>query len=227
MFKEKHMINKVSLDKATYRSASHTDPTLLGVTLDFEAGKINYIYNPDREHWKQSVKILSGSTELQVGRLLINDLDASTYFTKVNLSNVITFNFSVLFPRDTIKNIVTQRNNDIDEQRLSQITMQLGLNEFIHGLPGGLNHRLMDFEDELYDRDLMQKLDLARTLYSQADFKVLQDPSLILQPRQWVWVYRELAAQAQSGKVIIIIGNSRNAQKLFPNVTKISKGLVS
>ena len=105
--------------------------------------------------------------------------------------------------------------------------MQLGLNEFIHGLPRGLDHRLMDFEDELYDRDLMQKLDLARTLYSQADFKVLQDPSLILQPRQWVWVYRELAAQAHSGKVIIIIGNSRNAQKLFPNVTKISKGLVS
>lgn len=227
MFQEKRAITKVSLEKATYRSPLNVDPTLLGVTLDFEPEKVSYLYNPDREHWDQTVKILAGITNLQVGRVLINDIDASTYFNKVDLSNVVTFNFASVFPRDTIKNIITQRNIRVDKMRLANITEGLGLDLWLQRLPGGLDYRLRDFEDDQFTKSQMQMLDLARTLYSDADLKVLQDPKTLLQPRQWVVVYRELIKQAKSGKVIIIIGDDEKAGKIYPKVTKILNGLVN
>lgn len=148
---------------------------LENINLKIESGQKIAIMGSDGSGKSTLLKILTGAYQPTEGLLLINRIPMSNY----NITNLrsymgIYFSQQDIFQGTLMENI-TMGNQQIAWSEVVEIARELGFEDFISNLPGGLDHHIDPVGKKL-SRNSIQKILLLRMLVLQPKLILMEEP---------------------------------------------------
>jgi ATP-binding cassette subfamily B protein len=176
---------ELRLENVSFRYPGAERDTLCGLNLTLHPGEKLAIVGLNGAGKTTLVKLMCGFLDPTAGRVLldgrdIRDYNRADYYA---MFSAVFQNFTLL--PGTIAVNVAQREADIDQARLMDCLEKAGLRPKIESLSRGWDTLL---QREVYDEAIMlsggetQRLMLARALYKNAPFVVLDEPTAALDP---------------------------------------------
>lgn len=166
------------------------------------------------------VKLLLRFFDIDSGEILYNSVNIKK-ISKKSLYEKITgvFQDFAIMPFTIKENIIG--NKDYEEEKTSEIIERLDLCEKIKELPKGLDTYLnKDIYEDATDLSLgqKQKLAIARALYQDADFLILDEPTASLDPLAESKIYEHFNEMTEDKTAIFIshrMSSSRFTDKIL------------
>ena len=176
---------ELRLEDVSFRYPGAEKFTLEHINLTLHPGEKLAVVGLNGAGKTTLIKLLCGFYDPTEGRVTldgkdIRDYNRTDYYT---LFSAVFQTFSLL--AGTIKANVAQREDDIDMERVKDCIAKAGLTEKIESLPEGYDTRL---DRTIYEDATMlsggetQRLMLARALYKNAPFVMLDEPTAALDP---------------------------------------------
>ncbi len=216
---------EIKLEHVSFRYPGADADTLSDIDLTLHPGEKLAIVGLNGAGKTTLVKLICGFLDPTEGRVLLNgrdvrDFNRVDYYT---LFSAVFQNFSLLAA--SIAANVAQDTTDIDLDRVKNCVDKAGLRKKIESLPGGYDTLL---GREVYDDAILlsggetQRLMLARALYKDAPFIILDEPTAALDPiaeadmynkynemtngRSSVYISHRLASTRFCDRIILIDG---------------------
>ena len=171
------------------------------------------------------VKILLRFFDIDSGEILYNGVNINKIIKK-SLHEKITgvFQDFAIMPFTIKENIIA--NKEYKEEKTSEIIRQLDLDEKIKELPNGINTYLnKDIYENATDLSLgqKQKLAIARALYQDADFLILDEPTASLDPLSESKIYEHFNEMTE-GKTAIFISHRMSSSRFTDKILLLDGG---
>ncbi|WP_308652425.1 ABC transporter ATP-binding protein [uncultured Anaerococcus sp.] len=171
------------------------------------------------------VKLLLRFFDIDSGEILYNGVNIKN-ISKKSLYDKITgvFQDFSIMPFTIRENIIG--NKDYVEEKTSEIIKQLDLCEKIKELPHGINTYLnKDIYENATDLSLgqKQKLAIARALYQDADFLILDEPTASLDPLAESKIYEHFNEMTE-GKTAIFISHRMSSSRFTDKILLLDGG---
>lgn len=176
---------EIRLENVSYRYPGSDKDVLKNINLTVRPGEKIAVVGLNGAGKTTLVKLICGFLDPIEGRVLLDGRDIREY----NRADYYKM-FSAVFQKfslfaGSIATNVAQSENDIDMERVKDCIKKAGLDKKIESLPDGYNTML---NRTVYEDAVMlsggetQKLMLARALYKNAPFIVLDEPTAALDP---------------------------------------------
>lgn len=185
---------EIRLENVSFRYSGSQQDALSHINLTLHPGEKLAVVGLNGAGKTTLVKLICGFLDPTEGRVLldgrdIRDLNRRDYYT---LFSAVFPNFSLLAGSIAVN--VAQTETDIDMERVKKCVEEAGLLEKIASLPEGsetcLNREV--YEDAvLLSGGETQRLMLARALYKEAPFLLLDEPTAALDPIAESELYRK------------------------------------
>lgn len=174
------------------------------------------------------VKLLCGFYDPDEGRVLLNGVDIRQFDRRAyyDLFSAVFQEASVLDV--TVAEHVAQRVENIDLAKVSDCLDKAGLTAKVEGLPQGLQTHVgkIAFLDGVeFSGGEMQRLMLARALYKDAPFIILDEPTAALDPIAEAEIYEKFDAIA-GDKTAIYISHRLSSCKFCDEIAVFHGGAV-
>ena len=171
------------------------------------------------------VKLLLRFFDIDSGEILYNGVNIKK-ISKKSLYEKITgvFQDFAIMPFTIKENIIG--NKDYEEEKTSEIIERLDLCEKIKELPKGLDTYLnKDIYENATDLSLgqKQKLAIARALYQDADFLILDEPTASLDPLAESKIYEHFNEMTE-GKTAIFISHRMSSSRFTDKILLLDGG---
>ena len=171
------------------------------------------------------VKILLRFFNIDSGEILYNGVNINK-ISKMSLYEKITgvFQDFSIMPFTIRENIIA--NKDFNEDKTDEIIRRLDLDEKIKELPNGLDTYLnKDIYENATDLSLgqKQKLAIARALYQDADFLILDEPTASLDPLAESKIYEHFNEMTE-GKTAIFISHRMSSSRFTDKILLLDGG---
>ena len=176
---------ELQLEDVSFRYPKAEKDTLSHINLTLHPGEKLAIVGLNGAGKTTIIKLLCGFLDPTEGRVLLNGIDIRNYNRRdyYKMFSAVFQSFSLLAA--SVAANVAQSVDDIDMDRVARCVEQAGLTEKIKSLPDGYETKL---NREIYnDATLLsggetQRLMLARALYKDAPFVMLDEPTAALDP---------------------------------------------
>ena len=176
---------ELTLENVSFRYPNAEDYTLKNINLTLRPGEKIAVVGLNGAGKTTLVKLMCGLYDPTEGRILLNGADIKEFNRReyYKLFTAVFQQFN-LVPATVAQNIA-QSVEDIDVQRVWKCLEDAGLSEKIRALPKGLDNLL---DRNIYDDAAefsggeTQRLILARALYKNAPFIILDEPTAALDP---------------------------------------------
>lgn len=176
---------EIRLENVSFRYPGADRDTLSGINLTLHPGEKLAVVGLNGAGKTTLIKLICGFLDPTEGRVLLNgkdirELNRADYYT---MFSAVFQDFSVL--AGTIAANVAQTEDGIDMERVRDCVEKAGLRAKIEALPQAYETRL---NRVIYDDAILlsggetQRLMLARALYKNAPFIVLDEPTAALDP---------------------------------------------
>ncbi len=176
---------ELKLENVSYRYQGADKDTLTNINLTLHHGEKLAIVGLNGAGKTTLIKLLCGFLDPTEGRVLLNgkdirDFNRADYYT---MFSAVFQSFSLL--AGTIAMNIAQTVTDIDMERVMECAQKAGLGKKIESLPDGYETYL---NRQIYEDAIMlsggetQRLMLARALYKNAPFIILDEPTAALDP---------------------------------------------
>lgn len=171
------------------------------------------------------VKLLLRFFDIDSGEILYNGINIKN-ISKRSLYEKISgvFQDFSIMPFTIKENIIG--NKEFDKKKTGQIIKQLDLDEKIRELPKGLDTYLnKDIYENATDLSLgqKQKLAIARALYQNADFLILDEPTASLDPLAESKIYEHFNEMTK-GKTAIFISHRMSSSRFTDKILLLDNG---
>ncbi len=171
------------------------------------------------------VKLLLRFFDIDSGEILYNGVNIKK-ISKKSLYEKITgvFQDFAIMPFTIKENIIG--NKDYEEEKTSEIIERLDLCEKIKELPKGLDTYLnKDIYEDATDLSLgqKQKLAIARALYQDADFLILDEPTASLDPLAESKIYEHFNEMTED-KTAIFISHRMSSSRFTDKILLLDEG---
>ena len=171
------------------------------------------------------VKLLLRFFDIDSGEILYNGVNINK-ISKKSLYKKITgvFQDFAIMPFTIKENIIA--NKDYEEEETSEIIERLDLGEKIKELPNGIDTYLnKDIYENSTDLSLgqKQKLAIARALYQDADFLILDEPTASLDPLAESKIYEHFNEMTE-GKTAIFISHRMSSSRFTDKILLLDGG---
>ena len=171
------------------------------------------------------VKILLRFFDIDSGEILYNGVNINK-ISKKSLYEKITgvFQDFSIMPFTIKENIIA--NKEYEEEKTTRIIEQLDLAEKVGELPNGINTYLnKDIYENATDLSLgqKQKLAIARALYQDADFVILDEPTASLDPLSESKIYEHFNEMTE-GKTAIFISHRMSSSRFTDKILLLDGG---
>ena len=176
---------EIRLECVSFRYPGAEQDTLTNINLTLHPGEKLAVVGLNGAGKTTLIKLICGFLDPTEGRVLldgkdIRDYDRMDYYT---MFSAVFQDFSLL--AGTIATNVAQNNVDIDMERVRECVEKAGLRTKVETLPDGyetyLNREVYE-EATLLSGGETQRLMLARALYKNAPFIILDEPTAALDP---------------------------------------------
>lgn len=171
------------------------------------------------------VKILLRFFDIDSGEILYNGVNIKKISKKSLYEKIsgVFQDFSIM-PFTIKENIIT--NKAFSENKTDEIIKQLDLDQKIKGLTRGINTYLnKDIYENATDLSLgqKQKLAIARALYQDADFLILDEPTASLDPLAESKIYEHFNEMTR-GKTAIFISHRMSSSRFTDKILLLDGG---
>ncbi|AWW29633.1 ABC transporter ATP-binding protein [Echinicola strongylocentroti] len=164
----------LSFKKATFRHKGQTAPLFSDLDLKIPA-RARAVLNSKTGTGKSTLlQIMAGVQDLESGDILLNDISYSVLSRKsLHQKLGIVFASNQIFEGSIRENILVGR--EVSEKALLAVLRDLELEDYIKGLPNGLE-TILDSGGRRTPRCIIQKIHLARAICHGPGLLLMEDP---------------------------------------------------
>lgn len=217
---------ELKLENVSFRYPGAEKDTLTNINLTLHPGEKLAVVGVNGAGKTTLIKLLCGFLDPTEGRVLLNGTDIRRYnrcdYYRMFSAVFQTFN---LLP-STIAANIAQSEDNIDRERVKVCAGMAGLCEKIESLPQGYDTRL---NRDIYEDAVMlsggetQRLMLARALYKDAPFIILDEPTAALDPISESELYQKYH-EMTNGKSSVYISHRLASTRFCDRIIMIADG---
>lgn len=202
-------------------------PVLEHVTLSFAVGEKTALVGRNGAGKTTLIKLLCRLYEPTSGYITLNGIDIRKYSYKE-----YTQAFSVVFQDFHLFSLPLDENiaagTEIDEAALQSSLAKVGLTECVQRLPQGTHTRLYNNNGAGVDLSggEAQRTAIARALYKDAPFVILDEPTAALDPIAEAEIYEQFS-QMISGKTAVYISHRMSSCKFCDCIVVLDHGRIA
>lgn len=220
---------EIRLENVSFRYPEAAKDTLSNINLTLHSGEKLAVVGLNGAGKTTLIKLMCGFLDPTKGRVLLNGMDIRLFNRAeyYELFSAVFQTFSLL--AGTIATNVAQSCEQIDMERVRNCVEKAGLREKIESLKDGyetyLNRQV--FENAiLLSGGETQRLMLARALYKDAPFVVLDEPTAALDPIAESQLY-EKYNEMTKGKSSVYISHRLASTRFCDRILLIADGKIS
>ncbi len=223
---EADRLYEIRLENVSYRYPGADKNTLTNINLTLHPGEKLAVVGLNGAGKTTLIKMICGFLDPTEGRVLLDGKDIRDYNRRdyYKMFSAVFQTFSLL--AGTIATNVAQDSVDIDMDRVKECVDKAGLRKKIESLKDGyetyLNREVFE-EAILLSGGETQRLMLARALYKDAPFIVLDEPTAALDPIAESEMYQKYNAMT-SGKSSIYISHRLASTRFCDRIIMIADG---
>lgn len=225
---EENRLYEIRLENVSYRYPGADKDTLTNVDLTLHPGEKLAVVGLNGAGKTTLIKLICGFLDPTEGRILFDGKDIRDYNRRdyYKMFSAVFQEFSLL--AGTIATNVAQDSEGFDMERVKDCVEKAGLRKKIESLKDGydtyLNREV--FEDAmLLSGGETQRLMLARALYKNAPFIVLDEPTAALDPIAESEMYQKYN-EMTSGKSSIYISHRLASTRFCDRIIMIADGRI-
>lgn len=225
---EENRLYEIRLENVSYRYPGADKDTLMNVNLTLHPGEKLAVVGLNGAGKTTLIKLICGFLDPTEGRILLDGKDIRDYNRRdyYKMFSAVFQEFSLL--AGTIATNVAQDSEGFDMERVKDCVEKAGLRKKIESLKDGydtyLNREV--FEDAmLLSGGETQRLMLARALYKNAPFIVLDEPTAALDPIAESEMYQKYN-EMTSGKSSIYISHRLASTRFCDRIIMIADGRI-
>ena len=223
---EENRLYEIRLENVSYRYPGADKNTLTNINLTLHPGEKLAVVGLNGAGKTTLIKLICGFLDPTEGRILLDGKDIRDYNRRdyYKMFSAVFQEFSLL--AGTIATNVAQDSEGFDMERVKDCVEKAGLRKKIESLKDGydtyLNRKV--FEDAmLLSGGETQRLMLARALYKNAPFIVLDEPTAALDPIAESEMYQKYN-EMTSGKSSIYISHRLASTRFCDRIIMIADG---
>lgn len=223
---EKNRLYEIRLENVSYRYPGADKDTLANINLTLHPGEKLAVVGLNGAGKTTLIKLICGFLDPTEGRVLLDEKDIRDFNRRdyYKMFSAVFQEFSLL--AGTVATNVAQDSVGIDIDRVKDCIEKAGLSKKIESLPDGyetyLNRKV--FEDALLlSGGETQRLMLARALYKNAPFIVLDEPTAALDPIAESEMYQKYN-EMTSGKSSIYISHRLASTRFCDRIIMLVDG---
>lgn len=202
-------------------------PVLEHVTLSFAVGEKTALVGRNGAGKTTLIKLLCRLYEPTSGYITLNGIDIRKYSYKE-----YTQAFSVVFQDFHLFSLPLDENiaagTEIDEAALQSSLAKVGLTDRVQQLPQGVRTRLYNNNGSGVDLSggEAQRAAIARALYKDAPFVILDEPTAALDPIAEAEIYEQFS-QMTAGKTAVYISHRMSSCKFCDRIIVLDHGRIA
>lgn len=202
-------------------------PVLEHVTLSFAVGEKTALVGRNGAGKTTLIKLLCRLYEPTSGYITLNGIDIRKYSYKE-----YTQAFSVVFQDFHLFSLPLDENiaagTEIDEAALQSSLAKVGLTDRVQQLPEGVRTRLYNNNGSGVDLSggEAQRTAIARALYKDAPFVILDEPTAALDPIAEAEIYKQFS-QMTAGKTAVYISHRMSSCKFCDRIIVLDHGRIA
>lgn len=202
-------------------------PVLEHVTLSFAVGEKTALVGRNGAGKTTLIKLLCRLYEPTSGYITLNGIDIRKYSYKE-----YTQAFSVVFQDFHLFSLPLDENiaagTEIDEAALQSSLAKVGLTDRVQQLPQGVRTRLYNNNGAGVDLSggQAQRTAIARALYKDAPFVILDEPTAALDPIAEAEIYEQFS-QMTAGKTAVYISHRMSSCKFCDRIIVLDHGRIA
>ena len=202
-------------------------PVLEHVTLSFAVGEKTALVGRNGAGKTTLIKLLCRLYEPTSGYITLNGIDIRKYSYKE-----YTQAFSVVFQDFHLFSLPLDENiaagTEIDEAALQSSLAKVGLTDRVQQLPQGVRTRLYPNHGSGVDLSggEAQRTAIARALYKDAPFVILDEPTAALDPIAEAEIYKQFS-QMTAGKTAVYISHRMSSCKFCDRIIVLDHGRIA
>ena len=202
-------------------------PVLEHVTLSFAVGEKTALVGRNGAGKTTLIKLLCRLYEPTSGYITLNGIDIRKYSYKE-----YTQAFSVVFQDFHLFSLPLDENiaagTEIDEAALQSSLAKVGLTGRVQQLPQGVRTRLYNNNGSGVDLSggEAQRTAIARALYKEAPFVILDEPTAALDPIAEAEIYEQFS-QMTAGKTAVYISHRMSSCKFCDRIIVLDHGRIA
>ena len=202
-------------------------PVLEHVTLSFAVGEKTALVGRNGAGKTTLIKLLCRLYEPTSGYITLNGIDIRKYSYKE-----YTQAFSVVFQDFHLFSLPLDENiaagTEIDEAALQSSLAKVGLTDRVQQLPQGVRTRLYNNNGSGVDLSggEAQRTAIARALYKDAPFVILDEPTVALDPIAEAEIYEQFS-QMTAGKTAVYISHRMSSCKFCDRIIVLDHGRIA
>lgn len=200
---------------------------LKDIDLKFKVGEKFAVVGRNGAGKTTLIKLLCRLYEPTQGRILLNGIDIKYYdyseYTRI---------FSVVFQDFKLLSLPLGDNiaagEEVEEERMWQVLAQAGLKKRVEAMPEGLRSRLYRNNGDGVEVSggEAQKLAIARALYKDGPFVILDEPTAALDPLAEAEIYEQFNDMIH-GKTAIYISHRMSSCKFCDDILVLDGGRIA
>ncbi len=223
---EPDRLYEIKLENVSFRYPGADKYTLKNIDLTFRPGEKLAVVGLNGAGKTTLIKLICGFLDPTEGRVLLDGKDIRDYNRRdyYTMFSAVFQEFSLL--AGTIATNVAQDSVDIDMERVKKCVEKAGLRKKIESLNDGYQTYL---NREVFENAVLlsggetQRLMLARALYKDAPFIVLDEPTAALDPIAESEMYQKYN-EMTSGKSSVYISHRLASTRFCDRIIMISDG---
>ena len=202
-------------------------PVLEHVTLSFAVGEKTALVGRNGAGKTTLIKLLCRLYEPTSGHITLNGIDIRKYnYKEYTQAFSVVFQDFHLFSLPLDENIAA--GTEIDEAALQSSLAKVGLTDRVQQLPQGVRTRLYNNNGSGVDLSggEAQRTAIARALYKDAPFVILDEPTAALDPIAEAEIYEQFS-QMISGKTAVYISHRMSSCKFCDRIVVLDHGRIA
>jgi len=215
----------IALNRVSFRFSNDGDPALLGAAFVIREGQMVSIVGPNSSGKSTILKLIAGMYQPQGGSITIGGLDLRQVDPH-SLRQTISY---VPQQADIFYGTIAQNLRFADplasDEKLREVTRQIGLLQHIESLPEGFNTRIGVGKTEEITPGFTQRLSIARALVRDSSILLLDEPAQSLDVAG-DHALVELLQSLRGVRTIVMVSHRPSHIKLSDSVVVVNKGVV-
>ena len=202
-------------------------PVLEHVTLSFAVGEKTALVGRNGAGKTTLIKLLCRLYEPTSGHITLNGIDIRKYnYKEYTQAFSVVFQDFHLFSLPLDENIAA--GTEIDEAALQSSLAKVGLTDRVQQLPQGVRTRLYNNNGSGVDLSggEAQRTAIARALYKDAPFVILDEPTAALDPIAEAEIYKQFS-QMTAGKTAVYISPRMSSCKFCDRIIVLDHGRIA
>lgn len=213
----------IDVENVTFRYPNFEKPSAQNISFKIPQGKMTAIVGPSGSGKTTFIKLLERLYSPEAGVIAVGGTDIQSLdLEKWRKSLSYVVQDAGVFSGTLRQALCYSVDQEVTEEELTQAIKAVGLYEYIHTLPDGLDTQLANWGSSLSGGQ-RQRIAIARAMLRDSEIHIFDEPTSALDPETATAIAR-IIAEGFAGKTVIVISHELNFISHAENIVVLDQG---